>query len=68
MTVYNKPLLYIGFLIAVVGGLTDYYTKNQDITIIFQIIAVIVMLWSFKKPKGYNDIMGSSDTRSFPKK
>jgi hypothetical protein len=51
MTVYNKPLTYIGFMIAVTGGIVGYYSESQLIIIPFQIIGVIVMLFSLKKPR-----------------
>jgi MFS-type transporter involved in bile tolerance (Atg22 family) len=52
MTVYNKPLIYIGFMIFVVGGIIDYYNENQTIATIFQIVGIVVMLFAFRKPKG----------------
>jgi len=55
MTVYNKSLGYIGFAISVIGGLIGYYSKNESVTIVFQMAGVMVMLLSLKKPKGNKD-------------
>ena len=58
MTIYNRPLVYIGFIIAVAGGLINYYffqDKEQILTVIFQIIGIVLMLLAFKKPKHLED-------------
>jgi uncharacterized membrane protein len=52
MTIYNKSLVYIGFLIAVAGAIIGHYGKTQILTVVLQIIGIIMMFFSFKKPKG----------------
>ena len=56
MTIYNKPLLFIGFAIGVTGGLLDYYQHIEStMTVILQFVGVIVMLFAFKKPRHQKD-------------
>jgi len=50
--VYNKPLLYIGAILGFIGTYLDTTNKSNELIIYALLISgLILMLFSFKKPK-----------------
>ena len=51
--VYNKPLLYIGAILGFTGTYLDSTNKSNELIIYALLISgLVLMLLSFKKPKG----------------
>ncbi len=57
MTVYNKSLLFGGFIIGSLGGyIDDTHAEMWVPGVVLMILGTIMMILSMKKPKNYNDI------------
>jgi hypothetical protein len=56
MTVYNKPLFFIGAILTFTGTYLDYsHVLTTVIVYILLILGLILMLIAFRKPKNVDD-------------
>jgi hypothetical protein len=56
MTIYNKPLLFIGFVIGALGVYIDNtHAEMWVLAVVLMLSGAAMMFWSMKKPKNYKD-------------
>jgi putative Mn2+ efflux pump MntP len=61
MTIYNKPFLFIGFIVGAVGVYLDNtHTNMWVLAVVLMLLGAAMVIWSMKKPKNYKDPLNRS--------
>ncbi len=56
MNIYNKTLLFIGFIIGALGVYIDNtHNEMRVLAVVLMLFGAAMMIWSMKKHKNYKD-------------